>query len=701
MKLRSIALFLCALCLSVAHADNTPIANKVTGTATPGSTSFLSLNLNDTVAQFTGENLMLEFSDDSAMVSAGYTLSLTASGTHPGTFLVRYSSLVIDTEMNDLSGRGFTVGTFSYDGDTNEEISGLFVADVSNHTQFQGWLVGDPDWATGALTSQTLVARLDGEYASLGSTDFSGVLNGSFYDDIVTSASYAVQTGQVTAPRSSDFEITSGTHMVQFVPPDGSADFPLTTTEIPNVTLEVNMSHSGTITGGGLGVMPGRFEIELWSFVVIDPTSSQKDRGFTAGKFFMSDYAEQGTMRGVVLGNVGPGNSSSTRQMDALLFSTTATGTFKGLFLYGSLKGEFSETTPGGEFGAFSGSLKAQYYNESRVYGAGFDAGSEGWTSGGAPIFFSMPGVDAFAGQIFLISNTNTNTFGFWQSPSQAFAKTSDSLYQATCLVKTNLFTPAIVPTLRLRLAEANNQTASVFVVESANTADCSPTPLGTSYQIYLLAPTNVPTDLYISFDILNFDPNNASYAMLSLDNVIVEKRSLNNIPSFSTQETFTFDETEEGWSFVTAEPTFSAPESRFTTGSLEIATTSNVDNFGFWISPLILVEAGKIYRVDFTVWTDITLQALVPAIRLRMNTDNLQQSCSMVINSADNAESSPTPAGMTYSLYFVPPEIAISGPSPGIKLSFDLLNFGAVDAETGSLFLDTVTIKSNDLPIM
>ena len=54
MKLRSIALFLCALCLSVAHADNTPIANQVSGTATPGSTSFLSLNLNDTVAQFTG-----------------------------------------------------------------------------------------------------------------------------------------------------------------------------------------------------------------------------------------------------------------------------------------------------------------------------------------------------------------------------------------------------------------------------------------------------------------------------------------------------------------------------------------------------------------------------------------------------------------------------------------------------------------------
>jgi len=466
------------------------------------------------------------------MVSVGYTLSLTASGTHPGAFLVRYCSLLIDTPMNNLSGRGFTVGTFSYDGDTNEEISGLFVADVRNHTQFQGWLVGDPDWATGALTSQTLVASLDGEYPSLGSTDFSGVLNGSFYDDIVTSAEYAVQTDQVTAPRSSDFEITSGTHMVQFVPPDGSADFPLTPTELPNVTLEVNMSHSGAITGGGLGVMPGRFEIELCSFVVIDPTSSQKDRGFTAGKFFMSDYAEQGTMRGVVLGNVGPGTSSSTRQMDALLFSTEATGTFKGLFLYGSLKGEFSETTPGGEFGAFSGSLKALYYNESRVYGAGFDAG-------------------------------------------------------------------------------------------------------------------------------------------------------------------------REGWSFATAEPTFSAPEGRFTTGTLEIAITSNENNFGFWISPLILVEAGKIYRVDFTVWTDITLQALVPVIRLRMNTNNLQQSCGLVINSADNAESSPTPAGMTYSLYFVPPESAISGPSPGMKLSFDLLNFGAVDSETGSLFLDTVTIKSSNLPIM
>ncbi len=120
MKLRSIALFLCTLCLSVAHADNTPIANQVSGTATPGSIEFLSLNLNDTVAQFTEENLTLAISDDSAMVSAGYTLSLIASGTHPGAFLVRYSFLVIDTPMNNLSGRGFTVGTISYDGDTNE-----------------------------------------------------------------------------------------------------------------------------------------------------------------------------------------------------------------------------------------------------------------------------------------------------------------------------------------------------------------------------------------------------------------------------------------------------------------------------------------------------------------------------------------------------------------------------------------------------
>ncbi len=701
MKLRSIALFLCTLCLSAAHADNTPIANQVTGTATPGSIEFLSLNLNDTVAQFTGENLMLAISGDSAMVSVGCTLSLTASGTHPGAFLVRYCSLLIDTPMNNLSGRGFTVGTFSYDGGANEEISGLFVADVHNYTQVQGWLVGDPDWATGALTSQALVTSLEGEYSSLGSADFSGMLNGFFFDDIVTSAEYAVQTGQVTAPRSSDFEVTNGTSMVQFVPPDGSADFPLTTTELPNVTLEVNMSHSGAITGGGLGVMPGRFEIELCSFVVIDPTSSQEDRGFTAGKFFMSDYAEQGTMRGVVLGNVGPGTSSSTRQMDALLFSTEATGTFKGLFLYGSLKGEFSETTPGGEFGTFSGSLKALYYNESRVYGAGFDAGREGWTPDGVPGVFSMPGVDAFGGQILLISNTNTNTFGFWQSPEHAFAKTTNSLYQATCLVKTNLFTPAMVPTLRLRLGETNNQTVSIFVVESANTADCSPTPLGTSYQMYLLPPTSVATDLYIVFDMLNFDPDNAPYATLGLDNVIIEKRSLSDIPSFSTNETFTFDETDEGWSFATAEPTFSAPEGRFTTGTLEIAITSNENNFGFWISPLILVEAGKIYRVDFTVWTDITPKALVPVIRLRINTNNLQQSCGLVINSADNAESSPTPAGMTYSLYFVPPESAISGPSPGIKLSFDLLNFGGADVETGSLFLDTVTIKSSNLPIM
>jgi len=35
------------------------------------------------------------------------------------------------------------------------------------------------------------------------------------------------------------------------------------------------------------------------------------------------------------------------------------------------------------------------------------------------------------------------------------------------------------------------------------------------------------------------------------------------------------------------------------------------------------------------------------------------------------------------------------------MKLSFDLLNFGGADVETGSLFLDTVTIKSSNFPIV
>jgi hypothetical protein len=700
MRTSLIALCLSTLCVAAAYAVNTPVVDQVAGTVVPGGLGFVELNLNDTIAQFTRGPLTLAISDDSAMLRPGDSLSLTASGTHPGTFLVRCSSLLIDTPMNNLAGNGFMVGTFIYDGGTNQQTAGLLAADVHDHTQVQAWLVGDPDWGTGALTSQTLVASLSGEFSSSAWANFSGSLNGFTSDANVTSAQYAVHTAQVVAPRSSDCDVLSETKMLQFVPPDGSADFSLPPTGTPPIALEVNMSHSGTITGGGLGVMPGRFEIDLFSFVVIDPDSPHKDEGYTAGTFFMSDFAEQGTISGVVLGNLAPDEASS-RIMDALLFSTSVTGTFKGLFLYGSLKGEFSETTSGGEFGAFRGTLTARYYNESREYGAGFDTGSEGWTTGGAPLFFSMPGTDAFNGQILLISTTNTNTFGFWQSPDHAFSKTTDTLYQATCLVKTNLFTPATVPTVRLRLAETNNQTASVFLIESANTADCSPSPLGTSYQTYLLAPTNVPTDLYMAFDMLNFDPDNAPYATLGLDNVIIEKRGLSNLPAFSTEQTITFDDSEEGWSFVTVEPTFSAPENRFTTGSLEIASTSNLDNFGFWVSPVFPLEDGKIYRIDFTVRTDIVPRALVPTIRLRMNTNNLQESCALVITSADNAESSPTPAGMTYSLYFIPPESAISGPLPGMILAFDLLNFGGIDAETGSLFLDTVTINSADRPIM
>jgi len=87
-------------------------------------------------------------------------------------------------------------------------------------------------------------------------------------------------------------------------------------------------------------------------------------------------------------------------------------------------------------------------------------------------------------------------------------------------------------------------------------------------------------------------------------------------------------------------------------------------------------------------VSTDITDQAVIPQIRFRANSLNLQQYDVLSIESAGQGESSPAVVGTDYDLYFVPP-----ANETAFMLAFDLLNFNPNDAAVAELMLDTVTV--------
>jgi len=272
--------------------------------------------------------------------------------------------------------------------------------------------------------------------------------------------------------------------------------------------------------------------------------------------------------------------------------------------------------------------------------------------------------------------------------------------------VATDVTDPLAVPQLRLRVNSQNLQQADILVVSSCGDGSYAPTPEGRTYEMYFVPPESClgkpedQDDLILSFDILNFGPSDAADGSLMLDRVVVDAIHLDTLSTPTALKTWSFDTDAEGWQFGTA-PVFTAPASGSSGGALWLTAQNNTNTFGYWSGPseVVQAEAGKLYRLRFTVSTDVTLQNEVPQLRLRASSEDFQSSIVKVISSVTGAEMSPTSAGRSYDLYFYPPQSLIGTESDSILVTFDMLNFDPADASTGALLLDTVTVESLSAP--
>jgi hypothetical protein len=152
----------------------------------------------------------------------------------------------------------------------------------------------------------------------------------------------------------------------------------------------------------------------------------------------------------------------------------------------------------------------------------------------------------------------------------------------------------------------------------------------------------------------------------------------------------FDFNTDQEGWVSRSVPIAFTPPDFAWEPGYLKITSHTNTNTFGYWQSAqdAVPVDADYLYRARFTVSTNLTNQALVPWMRVRSNSVNLQQYDCLSIESAGDGGSSPESTGTDYDLYFVPP-----ANDTAVMLAFDLLNFNPLDAAEAELVLDTVTI--------
>jgi len=157
-----------------------------------------------------------------------------------------------------------------------------------------------------------------------------------------------------------------------------------------------------------------------------------------------------------------------------------------------------------------------------------FELSQDGWTTGGAPIIFSPPQYTHSAGVLELRATTNTNTFGFWVNHPADITIEADKLYRGIFEIRTDVTNPALVPEMRLRYNTGNLQASHTFGISSVGDGANSPGTTNTTYdRLYFLPPANcVGEDLLISFDMLNFSPDDAAEASLILDRAIIETLS-------------------------------------------------------------------------------------------------------------------------------------------------------------------------------
>jgi len=329
-----------------------------------------------------------------------------------------------------------------------------------------------------------------------------------------------------------------------------------------------------------------------------------------------------------------------------------------------------------------------------------FVSDQDEWTTGGAPVVFSEPDFVWQPDYLKITSLTNTNTFGFWQSPQDAIPADSDYLYRARFTVSTDITDQPLVPQIRLRANSLNLQQYDVLSIESAGDGGASPDVAGTDYDLYFVPPAN-DTAAMLSFDVLNFNPDDAAVAELSLDTVTVDRFALDALSTPTVVQDYDFELSQDGWTTGGAPIVFSPPQYIYSSGALELRAIINTNTFGFWGNhPAdITIEADKLYRGTFEIRTDVTNSVLVPEMRLRYNTGNLQASHTFGISSTGDGANSPGTTNTTYDrLYFLPPANCVG---EDLLISFDMLNFNPGDAPTASLILDRAIIETLSPPAL
>jgi hypothetical protein len=335
--------------------------------------------------------------------------------------------------------------------------------------------------------------------------------------------------------------------------------------------------------------------------------------------------------------------------------------------------------------------------------GYDFSTGAAGWTYHAVSPPFNMPNSSTAGAKLSITATDNTLNFGYWQSPTTAIQLTADTLYRVRMQLSTDVGTQSQVPQVRMRVNSSDFQQADYQIVDSQGGGEYSPTSTPQSYYLYF-APQKSDAGTVadfesMAFDLLNFNPGDASNGTVSLNEVEVNVCAENALTGQTSVGTWDFSGGAGTWQFATSVP-FTQPTSGASGGALTITATDNTSNFGYWFNnSYFSSQDSRLYRARFTVRSNLADRSTVPQLRMRFLTENYQCGRIMEILSSGSGDLSPNTSAHDYNVYFYPPQSMTGG--NGIGVAFDLLNFDPLDSSSATIYLDNVAVDNFDIPTM
>ncbi len=317
-----------------------------------------------------------------------------------------------------------------------------------------------------------------------------------------------------------------------------------------------------------------------------------------------------------------------------------------------------------------------------------FNNGPQGWNFAGRIASFNGPNSTWDTGRLGLSPAGSANCFSYWCSPV-VYAR-QDKPYRVRWTVSSSVSNADEALDFRLRANQLGDWRFWTTSVISLN--DAAPTTQTKTYDLIILPEMESPIDsIFLSFDLMGFDPANDSQSWLYLDEVRMDEVSITPIVPTVILAHHTFDNDSEGWEFQGKIADFDEPLPVVEPGQIGLSPNSSPYCFSYWLSPEIEVGKDRVYLVSWQVSSSTSDPDQVVDFRLRCNqTSNLRAwdtGTLFSLGAAYPAEGEPR----TYELMIFP---QMSTESDTVRLSFDIVSFDGSNDLDSSIYLEDVTVQ-------